>query len=191
MCLSGGLIPLFNITRFTGRNTILESGSTASGLWNDVVDREAHFMCSAICTLKTISDKNILFAKGNPGAIKGSNQLDQSHHCRNFEYGTVGTSHRFCRILYHFDFAFSLQTDSALPMNHIQKRIVCIKQNAMCHPLLLLRPIDNAFLPLPPIKRRYRSADNSLPVLLENVSIARSKNQSNIRYHRNLSLFYD
>ncbi len=91
-------MPLLNITRFTGRNTILESGSTASGLWNDVVDREAHFKCSAISTFKTISDKYILFAKGNPGAIKGSNELDQSQHGRNFEYGTAGTSHRFCRI---------------------------------------------------------------------------------------------
>jgi hypothetical protein len=63
---------LFDIARLAGRNTILKTGFASSGLWNNVIDGEPQSRCSAISTLKPISDKNILFTEGHPGAIKGS-----------------------------------------------------------------------------------------------------------------------
>jgi hypothetical protein len=64
---------LFDIAGFAGRNTILKAGFASSRLWNDVIDGEPQSFSSAISAFKSISDKDIFFAKGHAGSVNRAN----------------------------------------------------------------------------------------------------------------------
>jgi hypothetical protein len=65
----------FDIARLAGRNTILKGGFASSRLWNNVIDGKPQFFGAAISAFKSISDKDIFFAKGHTGSINGTDKL--------------------------------------------------------------------------------------------------------------------
>jgi hypothetical protein len=63
---------LFDIARLAGRDTILKIGFASSGLWNNVIDGEPESLGAAISAFKSISDKDIFFAKGHTGSVNSA-----------------------------------------------------------------------------------------------------------------------
>jgi hypothetical protein len=63
---------LFDIARLAGRNTILKTGFASTGLWNNVIDGKPQFFRAAISAFKSISDKDIFFAKSHTGSVNGA-----------------------------------------------------------------------------------------------------------------------
>jgi hypothetical protein len=124
--LAGQLVAFPGVAGFTGRNTILECGFSPLGFRYNVIDCESEFSRPAVCTLKSITNQYIFFAKGDACPINGSDQFDQPHHGRNFKDRAAGTFDGLGGISDNFHLPFGQQTERPSPIHNVQKSIIGI-----------------------------------------------------------------
>jgi hypothetical protein len=101
-----------------------------------MIDGKLSFSGTAIGALKSISDQNVAFGKRHPGPVNRPDQFDQTHHGRDFKLPSAGIVNGLLRIPDDLNLSLGHQAKSALPVHHIQKRVIGIQQHTLCHHIL-------------------------------------------------------
>jgi hypothetical protein len=121
MDFRGHVPTLFVIARLTARNTILKRRFTASRFGNHMIHGKVSCVSTAVCTLESITNKDISFAEIDLCFIDRSNEFNQFDDGGDFHDKTLSPSDNLIGVADDFDFVFHHQTNGASPVYNVQK----------------------------------------------------------------------